>query len=333
MNRMLHTPELSRARRYALLLRGIVLLGGVLAVVPGRGSESLDSGPVIAGRTMEVKRDMVYGRKANLAGQMTTLTLDLFLPPAGSAAGAPRPLVVLFHGGGFFGGDKEQCRVQALAYARLGFASATINYRLAPRQWRDASPENFIAAATQAVADGMDAIRFLKVRAAEFDLDPHRIATVGFSAGGWIALINAIEPDTFNGVASSYPAVSSRVDATISSGVSFSDNDTCRKVRDELLHFNREATPALLFHAETVDAVTTAPWAEAEHLARMINASGNRCQLFPQSGTRHTDDMSPVGRHWEKIQPFLAARLKLSEPPSAAATPISDSSVLHPSVN
>lgn len=251
-----------------------------------------------------------YGEKANQAGRQTKLLVDLFLPPHASES-KRQPLIVLIHGGGFCNGAKEKHHDWALEYAAYGFAAACINYRLTPEKVRDASPANFITAATHATEDGMDAIRFLKINAARYGIDPNRIATIGMSAGGWISTLNGTDYDTFNGVPSSYPGITSQVQAAIATGVSFADNATCKQVRDSLMHFDQTDTPILLFHAEKRDRVTTAPWSEAVHLAKLIKKSGNHCELYKQPNDTHVDNMSPSGPYWDRIASFLKEHLNL----------------------
>jgi acetyl esterase/lipase len=211
--------------------------------------------------------DLSYGEKVNQAGVLTPLLVDLFLPPDAKEQEQEKlPLIMVIHGGGFRNGNKEQFQDWAIEYATFGYAAACINYRLTPEEMRDKSPGNFITAATHATEDGMDAIRFLKQNASTYGFNPERIATIGMSAGGWISALNAIDYDHFNGAKNFYPGTSSKVQAAIATGVSFADNATCKIFRDSLMHFDKEDTPMLLFHAEDNDRVTSAPWSEAVYL-------------------------------------------------------------------
>ncbi len=64
--------------------------------------------------------NLAYGRDARQA-------LDL-----ASLGGANAPILLFVPGGGFVGGDKSEYVHVAPAFARLGFATAVMNYRLAP---------------------------------------------------------------------------------------------------------------------------------------------------------------------------------------------------------
>jgi len=100
--------------------------------------------------------------------------LDIYLP---AEITAPAPVIVAIHGGAFMGGDKRDMQVlPMLEGLKLGFAVASINYRL--------SSESKFPALIQ---DAKAAIRWLRGNAAKFGLDPKRISAWGGSAGGYIA--------------------------------------------------------------------------------------------------------------------------------------------------
>ncbi|WP_243718537.1 alpha/beta hydrolase [Actinomadura sp. 7K534] len=89
---------------------------------------------------------------------------------------APRPAVLILHGGYWLHGDKAGWKYFARRLTEEGFVVLSANYRLAPRaQWpaqRD---------------DAMSALAFLKDNAVRWNLDPQRVAVVGASSGGHLA--------------------------------------------------------------------------------------------------------------------------------------------------
>jgi pectinesterase len=90
------------------------------------------------------------------------------------------PVAIIVHGGGWTTGDKETDIVPVFAPVATNFAWFTINYRLAPtNRW----PACF--------EDVLTAIRWIKKHATEFKGDPDRIALLGYSAGGQLALLAA----------------------------------------------------------------------------------------------------------------------------------------------
>ncbi|TBO56126.1 alpha/beta hydrolase [Streptomyces kasugaensis] len=106
-----------------------------------------------------------------------TISAQLHLP----RGNGPFPAVVHFHGGGFWTGDGAVLRrldgaLCARLSARLTAVVVNVDYRLAPEH-------KF----PQPVEDGYAAVRWLAGHAAEFGVDPGRIAVSGVSAGGTIA--------------------------------------------------------------------------------------------------------------------------------------------------
>jgi acetyl esterase len=88
------------------------------------------------------------------------------------------PLVIFFHGGGFRSGDKSSVPYWLITKCRsAGISVASANYRLSR-----------MAPYPGPMRDGARAIQFLRSRAAEFGIDPTRIAASGCSAGAGIAL-------------------------------------------------------------------------------------------------------------------------------------------------
>ncbi len=92
-------------------------------------------------------------------------------------APSSQPLVIMVHGGSWNGGDKEQLAGIDRYLASQGYSVASINYRHAPK-WR------FPAA----VDDVFRALEYMKLNAAELNVDPTRVVLVGRSAGGQVAL-------------------------------------------------------------------------------------------------------------------------------------------------
>lgn len=122
--------------------------------------------------------------------------LDLYLP---RPAARPAPLVIWIHGGGWRVGDKnaiteandtllpvpkptgcaDVVQVQTpnlVTLTAMGYAVAAVNYRL---------NQNPVAA----VQDAKAAVRFLRVNARRYHLDPSRFAAWGDSAGGYSAIM------------------------------------------------------------------------------------------------------------------------------------------------
>ncbi|WP_162593002.1 alpha/beta hydrolase [Variovorax sp. PBL-E5] len=154
------------------------------------------------------------------------LKLDLYLP-ARHAHTAPRPALIMAFGGAFHRGSKENDAFEAeggntsvadycLRFARRGYVACAIDYRLVTEDPEPgttpvvSAPERIPTSRTdvvrrimnlppatpdmlwrgiEAASDDMaEAVRFVRSRAAEWHVDPARIALGGFSAGARTAL-------------------------------------------------------------------------------------------------------------------------------------------------
>ena len=90
---------------------------------------------------------------------------------------APAPAVLLIHGGGWTGKDgRWQMSPIAAQLAKRGYVVMNVTYRLAPR-WLYPAP----------VEDLQEAVKWMRGHATEYGIDPDRIATFGYSAGGYLA--------------------------------------------------------------------------------------------------------------------------------------------------
>ena len=116
-------------------------------------------------------------------GQTTPTTLYLdFYEPTGDTMAA-RPLVITVFGGAFVTGSRDY--VDMVAYctrlAKLGYAAASIDYRLL--SWMQLTESALMRDAYMAAQDVSSAIRFLKLHSDDYRIDTKRIFLLGNSAG------------------------------------------------------------------------------------------------------------------------------------------------------
>ncbi len=138
-------------------------------------------------------KDMIFPNVTKTANvtfstaNSTTLKLDVYEPTGDTAA--MRPLIILAHGGSFYGGDKAQDpSVVTLCnnFAKRGYVTASINYRLgdAIQMYLDSSYA--IETVLKALSDGKSAIRFFRKDAATtntYKINPNIVFVGGNSAG------------------------------------------------------------------------------------------------------------------------------------------------------
>ena len=237
------------------------------------------------------------------------LHLDLVLPP--NPENKLLPMVVMIHGGGFHGGNKEQKLQYAQDYATLGYIGCTINYRLTRQNIIQESDENLIAAINDAVEDAMNAIRYLKTQSSIYNIDNDRILTIGNSAGGFISLHNAIDNDESlpdQESINDYPGISSSVSASITTGAVFPNEGLI------YLNFDQDDASCLIMHAEDYDPVTDTYWEDdvIPFYEAIIN-SGNYADLVAQPSGSHGVGVGPFEEYSGDIIPFIWNQLNLGE--------------------
>lgn len=127
-------------------------------------------------RGVRQKRNLSYGD----GGRRNRL--DVYFHPA-RPAGAP--ILIHFHGGGFFMGRKSfYSRALLVELARHGWVCLSANYRLRPR-----------AVFPDYVVDAKKAIAWAREHAAEYGADPSVVFVAGSSAGAHMAATAALTPN------------------------------------------------------------------------------------------------------------------------------------------
>lgn len=121
--------------------------------------------------TVELLRDVEYGKGGDRA-----LKLHILRPK--SAPKEAMPVLVWIHGGGWQAGSKDSGLGRLVKYAERGYFCASIEYRFSKE-----------AVFPAQIEDSKCAIRFLRAKAKEYNLDPERIGVWGSSAGGHLVAL------------------------------------------------------------------------------------------------------------------------------------------------
>jgi acetyl esterase/lipase len=132
--------------------------------------------PRVLAQSCQTHTGLTYATYVDGAGQTQELKLELLIP---SGAAAPLPLVIWIHGGGWSTGSRLPIPAGASALCSRGYAVASVDYRLSgpgarwPLQLHDVK----------------GAVRWLRVHATTYNLDPDRFAAWGSSAGAQLAIM------------------------------------------------------------------------------------------------------------------------------------------------
>ena len=126
--------------------------------------------------SIHVWRDIVYKET-----EQRPLKLDIYKE---HSLFDPVPVIIFIHGGSWTKGDKEDYLIYCLTFAQKGFVTASLSYRF--------SQEAIFPAA---VEDVICAIRWIKANGSEYGIDASKVALVGGSAGGHLAMMAAYSAD------------------------------------------------------------------------------------------------------------------------------------------
>jgi acetyl esterase/lipase len=135
-------------------------------------AQSAPSGTPLPASDVTITRDIVYTRDGGV-----TLTLDVY---ASDRPASGVPAVVLIHGGAWGSGRSTDLDDEGRLIAREGWIGFSINYRLTgqtPNPWPDE------------LTDVQRAIRWVAAHAQKYGADPGKLALLGVSAGGHLAIL------------------------------------------------------------------------------------------------------------------------------------------------
>jgi acetyl esterase/lipase len=269
-------------------------LGG--RVVPGPLPPRTDA----AVPALDTRLDVIYGEAG---GQ--PLKLDFAKPTI--CRGQSVPVIVYVHGGGWRSGSKSgafDLDVVKMGF-QLGFAVASVDYRLAPKFRFPAQ-----------INDCKLAVRFLRTNAADFGIDPVRIAAAGGSAGGHLSALLAVTDERDGLEGPGLEGVSSRILAAVdefgptdltdaasltsSEGMSMAtdflgcDPFVCRDralAASPVSYVSPDDPPILIIHG---DKDTLVPYRQSELFAERLRIAGNACALIKVRNAEHGLIPSPI---------------------------------------
>lgn len=260
-----------------LARQSVRLIRGVPPDNSGRPGPDVSPGAIARPKQSPVGEPHVYKRVGDRA-----LRAFVLRPTAGEVP-APRPAIVFFHGGGWVGGEPSQFNEQALHFARRGLVCVQIEYRLlAPKS--DDPPR-------VCIEDARSALRWVRARAAEFGIDPKRIAAAGGSAGGHLAahvgLVEGVDDPADDLAISPKPAALLLFNPVLDNGPG---EFGAARVRERLREYSpahnvsRDDPPAVVFLG-TADKLI--PVGTMQRFANAMKAAGVRCDLHLYEGQPH----------------------------------------------
>jgi acetyl esterase/lipase len=210
-----------------------------------------------------------------------------------SARAAGSPAVIVFHGGGWAGGNREDMLVRVChRYLERGFVVANVEYRK--------------GAIGAAVEDAALALQWFTSHAAEYGGNPARIVVTGESAGAHLALMAAFRsPARMAAVVNIYgvsdltlllnlPAIRQVLPP--------GDPESAGRALSPVTYVRRGLPPVLSIHGTADELV---PAAQTVILTRIIRDAGSEASAFYVDGGKHGFSQDQQERAYREVFRFL----------------------------
>lgn len=218
-----------------------------------------------------VERDVAYA-----AGADARQRGDLFRP----AGEGPHPALLVIHGGSWTRGSRARMEPVAERFAAAGYVVFNVDYRLAPEHTHPAQ-----------IDDVRAAFAWLRDHAGAYGVDPARIAALGYSSGGHLALLLGLEDAAARPAAVIGGAAPSDLRVWPRSplirnllGGSPDERPEAWQGASPITHVSADDPPVLLYHG-TLDNVV-----DVEHSRRLherLQAEGVSSRLVEQKWAGH----------------------------------------------
>ena len=255
--------NLNMTRRTLLGLGSAAAIGNPLRAFGGLAQAVNTAG-------VKVEKDVVIGK-----GGDTDLRCDIYRPPTGTEK---RMALVHLHGGGFARGSKDTLAGKVKPITARGYVSIAAEYRLSG-----------VAKWPAQIEDVKTAIRWARANAGSLGVDPKRIVTVGYSAGGHLALFAAGARDTeIAACVAFYPAAELKDNA---SGLLPAGSDEAAvRAASPMTYVKAGFPPTVIFHGL---ADVTIPPEGSERLLQALRGAAVPSELHTFAGVPHEFDNHP----------------------------------------
>jgi len=238
---------------------------------------------------IEAIKDITY---KNIDGE--ELQLDIYKQ---KGLQVPAPTLIFIHGGAWKKGKRKDYLPYLIDYAKKGYITVTVSYRLSK-----------VAKFPAAAQDVNCGIKWIKQHAKDYGIDPDRMALIGGSAGGHLALLLGYGGDeaVFNqdceqgpnsnvkAIVDFYGPVDLTTPYSITTeqvqrfmGVSYDENPDLYKLASPSTFITSDDPPTLIFHG-TIDSLV--PVSQSDSLASWLQQAGVPRDYHRLKGWPHTMD-------------------------------------------
>jgi len=232
------------------------------------------------------KIDVVYSTVNDWQGR-----IDLYYNPSNPS---PTPVILHIHGGGWNHGTKES-QTGFSSYFKAGFAVANVEYRLVQ-----------VAPAPAAIEDIRCALKYIKLHAAELNINPEKVIIEGGSSGAHLALMGGLlgNDNRFDGnckeetdmrvaaIISNYaPTDFTDFNSEMSKFKSLTnwlgtnaDNAAFRAAVSPVTHIRKSSPPVFIVHGNADPIV---PYEQSVILQKKLNEAGVYNEFITVEGGKH----------------------------------------------
>ena len=230
--------------------------------------------------SIEVRKDIVYRQVDS-----TSLQLDIYKLKSLSKAA---PVLIFIHGGAWAKGKRSDYLPYLVDYAQKGYVTVTVSYRLSG-----------VAPFPAAVQDVQTSVQWIRANAGEYLIDPEKIALIGGSAGGHLAMMVAYADSPGHKVQTvvnlygptdlTTEYARNRGECLNFLGTSYQERPDLYKAASPRTYISRDDPPTLIFHG-TIDALV--PVSQSDSLHKWLDRAGVPNEYHRLKGWPHTMDLS-----------------------------------------
>jgi len=274
----------------AVLAVSVALFLFTRFVAPPNQLDILDRAWPGAGKAELLAADIAFdpdtGQKLNIWGE--------------KSAGAKKPVLVFFYGGGWANGERSHYGFAARAYANRGFIVVLPDYRKVPRVRFPAFNQ-----------DAAVAVRWVHDNIADYGGDPERIVLAGHSAGAYIAMMLALDQSYLSAAGVKSNIV--RAVAGLSGPYDFYPYDSRRAIdamnlwptpiETQPIAFARRDAPPVMIITGTAD--DTVKPRNAILLSRRLHELGAPVEFRAYNDLNHEDVVMALSKPFRSKAPVL----------------------------
>ena len=266
--------------------RGFRSEGIIKAAIAIRAVKLVDTEPAVPD-DIEVKSNIVYKQVDSIS-----LQLDIYRQKQLKEAA---PVLIFIHGGGWSKGKRADYLAYLLDYAQKGYVTVTVSYRLSG-----------VAHFPAAVEDVENAVQWIREHSSEHMINPEKIALVGGSAGGHLAMMVGFGDHLPGGKVQALVNLYGPTDLTTEYarnrgeclnflGESYQENPGLYTAASPRTYISGDDPPTLIFHG-TIDSLV--PVSQADSLQRWLDRAGVPNEYHRLKGWPHAMDLSRKVNHY-----------------------------------